>query len=158
MSKELRVYKPGTNGSAVKFQTRVDKKRYDELMCFAEFANQSGKSADGFAKFDWKSEDNPSSKAITFKFSELDIARMLLVLRGEADATEIYHDPGKSYEESDNTKRSTVLKIKKGDKGFLMNISNKVGSELKSVGISVSWEEGVLLQAFCDNFLQRFYS
>jgi hypothetical protein len=157
-STELRIYKPsGSNGSAVKFQKRVDKKNYDSLMAFAEFANQTGKSEDGFARFDWRGEDNPNSKAITVKLSELDIARLLLVLRGEVDSMDLFHDPGKSYEESDNTKRSTVIKFSKGDRGFMFNVSNKVGTDLKKVNLAVSWEEGVLLESWSNVFLSQFY-
>lgn len=158
MSKELRIYKPGNSGSAVKFQTRVDKKNYDELMMFGEFANQTGKDESGNARFDWKGENNPGSKAVVFKFSELDVAKLLLVLRGEVEKFEIFHDPNKSYDDSDGVKRNNVLKIARGDKGYLLNISKKEGEELRKVNIAVSWEEGILLQAFCDNFLQRFYA
>ena len=158
MSKELRVYKPGTNGSAVKFQKRVDKKNYDELMAFAEFANQVGKDTNGNARFDWKSEDNPNGKFITIKLSELDIAKMLLVLRDQVDKIGLFHDPNKSYQESDGVKRNTVFNLSKGDRGYMFNVSNQVGTELKKVNISLTWEEGILLQSWCDTFLQQFYA
>lgn len=157
MAKELRIYKPGNSGSAVKFQT-VEKGKYKEWNLFGEFAPQIGKDADGNAKFDWRVPDNNNTKSITVKFSELDAAKALLVLRGEADTADLFHDPGKSYEESDGTKRSTVVKIAKGDRGFMINASNKVGENLKRVNISVSWEEGILLESYLSLFLQKFYS
>lgn len=157
MSVELRIYKPGSSGSAVKFQKRQDKENFNEWIAFAVFANQTGKNAAGFAAFDWRSKDNPNSKEITVKLSELDIAKMLLVLRGEVDAADLFHDAGKSYEENDGVKRSTILKLSKSDKGFHFNASNKTGSDLKKVSIAVSWEEGVLLQSWGEKFLSQYY-
>lgn len=157
-SRELRVYRPGSNGSAVKFQKREDKKpKYTDLLMFGEFANQTGKNAQGDAQFDWSGKENPTSKAIVFKFSELDVAKLLLVLRGEVNDCSIFHDPNKSYDDSDGVKRNTVLKIARGDKGYMINISKKSGEELRKVNITVSWEEGILLQAFCDSFLRQYY-
>lgn len=157
-SRELRVYKPGANGSAVKFQKREDKKNYNDLMAFFEIANQTGKSEDGFASFDWyHKENNPNSKSITGKLSELDIAKMILVLKGEVASVDLFHDPNKSYDDNDGIKRSTIIKFSRGDKGFAMNVSKKAGDDLRKSNITMSWEEGVLLEAWCQCFLQQFY-
>jgi hypothetical protein len=168
MSKELRIYKPnGTGkGSAVKFQ-QTQKVEYKDKNgkdhygwhCFVEFASQlPEKDEHGNAKFNWSSKDNPNV-GVRMKIGELDAAKLLLVLNDEVESEQLFHDPNKAREESSGNKSNNICKIKRGDNGYAIEASSQVGKEVEGkVFIVVSWAEAVLLKAFLNLFLQRFYA
>lgn len=168
MSKELRIYKPTSSGKgfALKLQQTLKKEYRDKngkdhfgWHLFAEFAPQLPEKDDnGNARFAWRQQDSDSIQSVLMKFSELDAAKLLLVLNDEAEENSLFHDPNKAREESDGNKSSNILKIKRTDKGYQIEASGQVGKDLKKTYLTVSWDEAILLKAYLNLFIERYYS
>lgn len=167
MSKELRIYKPNNagKGSALKLQ-QVQKKEYTDKNgkahygwhLFAEFASQIGKDENNNAKFGWRTTEDQNTGAILMKISELDAAKLLLVLQDEVEESQLYHDPNKAREESSGSKSSNIFKVKRGNNGYTVEVSSQAGKELSKIFIVIAWEEAVLVKEYLRLFIQRFYS
>lgn len=160
--RELRVYKPtkAKSGSAASFQLAI-KGEYKEPMVFLTLARQGEDDDKGNNGFKWKDKDN----AVTAKLSELDAAKMLLVLLGQQKEAKIFHDPSKSGTSEANQGASKVVNLLAGNKkddgtidvNKYLSVSLKQGEKLIKIQLTLSQEEQVLLRIFLQGFIEKYY-
>lgn len=160
--RELRVYKPtkSKSGSAASFQLTV-KGEYKEPMVFLTLAKQGPDDDKGNNGFLWKDKDN----AVTAKLSELDAAKMLLVLLGQQKEAKLFHDPSKSGTSEANQGASKVVNLLAGNKkedgtidvNKYLSVSLKQGEKLIKIQVTLSQEEQVLLRIFLQGFIEKYY-
>lgn len=157
--RELRVYKPKKDktGTAASFQL-TEKGQYKEPMVFLTLARQGADDEKGNNSFAWKDRD----QAITAKLSELDAAKMLLVLLGMQNEAKLFHDPSKSGTSEANQGASKVVNLFKGtteqsDTNRYLSVSFKQGEKLIKLQVTLSQEEQVLLRIFLQGFIEKYY-
>lgn len=128
--KKLSLYKPNKrlSGSAVQLDFNKEKQSV-----FLEAAMQVEEQ-----KFNW-------NEKIIFKLNDVDLAKMLTVMEGKAKGIELFHDPTKARAETE--KKNATLSFFKGDYGYFLKVTTQgFDGSLKSVGISISEEEAVMLR------------
>lgn len=153
--REFRVYKPtkAKTGSAASFQIS-EKGKYKEPMVFLTLAKQGPDDDKGNNGFSWKDREN----SVTAKLSELDAAKMLLVLLGMEDEAKLFHDPSKSGTGEANQGASKVVNLIKAENGSkYLSVSLKQGEKLIKIQVTLSKDEQVLLKIFLEGFIRKYY-
>ena len=156
--RDLRIYKPKKDktGTAASFQLTA-KGQYKEPMVFLTLARQGVDDENGNNSFHWKDKEN----SIVVKLTELDAAKILLVLFGLAkDLGEkgAYHDPSKSGTSEANQGMSKIIQFKKLDNGgYSLSISAKRGEVRNAIQVGVDQAEAILLKTFLNGFIEKYY-
>ncbi len=150
--KEYRIYKPrqSNDGAASRLQIRVNAEPYREVFLFWETTTQTGTDANGNASFGWKEKE----KTITFKLGEVDVAELLLVLKGKKEyAGPPPKEAGKPgmglYHKNPNG--NTILQLQRDQKGagFYLSISRQSAankSDVVRIKHTISNGEAEILQ------------
>jgi hypothetical protein len=142
-NKKVVFYKPRKtgNGSAMQFDLNAKKESV-----FLEAARQAEAK-----RFDWGNK-------MIFKLAPVDLSKLLVVLEDKKPSIELFHDPGKSRFVSESPVQNASLSINKSDYGYYLKLTQKTSSGLKTVALTLTDDEALLLRVMLETALKRIYS
>ncbi len=131
-------------GAAARFEYR---KTQRGPAIFLSMAKEIGEK-----KFDW---DNK----VIFSVGQGDMAAIMMVLQNRKDGCGKQKDGSWSGLYHENDKGNSILRFEKNTEreGFRMNLSVKANNTANQVGLSLSFEEGILLEMFFQRFGVNFF-
>ncbi|MEK6954947.1 MAG: hypothetical protein AABX01_08090 [Candidatus Micrarchaeota archaeon] len=139
----LKFYKPNKQmqGSACQFDFAPEKQAV-----FFEIGKQLEER-----KFDWANK-------LAFKMADVDICKILLVLKGRSKLANLFHDPGKgNYASSEDTKNNALV-VQKGDFGYFFKLSQQTkDGKVNAMQISLSEDEALLLELMLEEAIRKIY-
>ncbi|MFH1443747.1 MAG: hypothetical protein ABIG96_06950 [Candidatus Micrarchaeota archaeon] len=140
---QLKFYKPNKamQGSACQFDFAVEKESI-----FFEIARQKEERA-----FDWGSK-------LSFKLADVDISKILLVLKGRSKMANLFHDPNKGEYASSADTKNNALVVTKGDFGYLFKLSSQSkDGQVNAMQINLSDDEAMLLEIMLEEAIRKIY-
>lgn len=141
--KKLSFYKPNKTlqGAACQFDFAIDKEAI-----FLEMAKQKEERS-----FDWANK-------LIFKLAEVDIAKILLVLKGKTKMANLFHDPNKgNYASSEDTKNNALV-VQLTDYGYQFKLSQQQkDGKVNAYQINLSADEAMLLEIMMEESIRKMY-
>lgn len=103
-------------------------------------------------RFGWENK-------LVFKLGVTDAAKILTVLGGKADKTDLFHDPGKSKFVTQSKVKNTALSVQKAGYGYYLKLSMQGNDgSVESVQIALSDDEAIVLKLMLETAIKRIYN
>lgn len=163
---QWRVYKPRktNDGAASKLEMKIvteekekDGKKFTvrDVQLFWVATQQTGTDTNGNASFGW---DDPK-KSVTLKLGEVDLGELLAVLNGSKKHIGApKNDKGAGGLFHKNDKGSTAMTLERGDSGYSLLLSKKVGKDAPvRISHQVTIGEGEVLKVVLEAAIRQSY-